>query len=1024
MNKLRRRLKQSVSLLLLLFCSISLMAQERTISGVVKDTRGETIIGANIVEKGTSNGTVTDIDGNFQLSVGNNAVLQISYIGYLTQEINTAGRTTFEIVIEEDTHALDEVVVVGYGTARKIDLSGSVASVGGDKLSAVRATSVSQALQGSMPGVQVTRTSSMPGSGATIRVRGVTTIGNSDPLIIVDGVPGSLSMDVDDIESISVLKDAASASIYGSRAAAGVVIITTKRAKEGTLSIDYTGNMGFVTPAAFPGTVNHKRYMEMINEISWNDGGNLDGEINRNPVYTRDFIDNYEMNHRENPNKYPLADWNSYLIKDSAPIMKHNVAMRYGNNVVKSMATMGYESTDGLYNNRTHKAFTARVNNDLKLNQYLSATVDGSYRRGTSESPVVNPLRAAYLYAPLWSPVWEDGRISGGRDGTNTYARVNQGGFNNSWSDYITGRFALNFSPIKNLTLTGVFAPTVSISKSKNFTKKIPYYDANDPTLLAGYINGHLKTGLTEGRSETRTITKQLLANYNVNFDDKHDLSLMAGYEDHYNFTESLEAATDEMELSEYPYLNRGNLDIKSNSGNASEYAYRSWFGRINYDFEDRYLFQANARIDQSSRFHRNHRTGFFPSFSAGWIISEEPFFKNFNIKPLSFFKLRGSWGSLGNERIGNYAYQSTIGFGNVLLIDNGQIVSRNTAAQTAYNIENITWETTETWNVGVDINFLNDRLSLTGDLYKKKTRDMLLALQIPIYMGYSNPQQNAGNMSTKGWDIQVNWRDKINDFTYSLSFNISDYRSIMGDLSGTVFDGALRTMEGGEYNEWYGYKTDGLFLSQEELAEYPTLNDAVKVGDIKYLDVSGPDGVPDGKVDATYDRVLLGGSLPRYLYGANINLGYKNFDLGVTLQGVGKQNSRITKEMAWQDAAWHTFPDFIDGNYFSHYNSDIQNAKAKYPRLSQIGADGINYHMSDFWLFNGRYLRLKNVVLGYTLPKSAVNWMKLSSVRLYASASDLFSIDNFPKGWDPEVATNGSGYIAKTFNFGISVKF
>lgn len=1024
MNKLRRRLKHSVGLLLLLFCSVSLLAQERTISGVVKDTRGETIIGANIVEKGTSNGTVTDIDGNFKLNVRNNAVLQISYIGYLSQEIITTGRTTVNIVLEEDTQSLDEVIVVGYGTVKKADLSGSVASVSGDKLSAVRSTSVSQALQGSMPGVQVTRSNSMPGASATIRVRGITTIGDSDPLIIVDGVPGSLSMDVDDIESISVLKDAASASIYGARAASGVIIVTTKRAKEGMLSIDYSGTMGFVTPSAFPGTVNHKRYMEMINEISWNDGGNLDGENNKNSIYTRDFIDNYEMNHRENPNKYPLADWKSYLIKDTAPTMKHNISMRYGNNVIKSMATMGYESTDALYNNRTYNAFTARINNDLKFNKYLSTSVDASYRRGISENPVVNPLRAAYLYAPLWSPVWSDGRISDGRDGTNTYARVNYGGFNNSWSDYLTGRFALNFSPIKNLTLTGVFAPTVSVGKTKNFSKQIPYYDADDPTLLAGYISGHLKTGLSEEREEMRTTTKQLLANYNVNFSSKHDLSLMAGYEDYYNFSETLNANTDEMELSEYPYLDRGNLSNMTNKGNASEYAYRSWFGRINYDFEDRYLFQANARFDQSSRFHRDYRLGFFPSFSAGWIISEEPFFQKFNIKPLSFFKFRGSWGSLGNERIGNYAYQSTMGFTNALFLENGEIVSRNTAAQRAYNIMDITWETTETWNLGVDINFFNDRLSLSGDYYKKKTRDMLLNLQIPLYMGYDNPSQNAGFMSTEGWDLQVNWRDKINDFNYSLSFNISDYSSVMGDLSGTVFDGATRIMEGGEYAEWYGYKTDGLFLTKEDLENSAKLNESVRVGDIKYLDISGPDGVPDGKISPEYDRVLLGGSLPRYLYGANINLGYKSFDLGITLQGVGKQNARITKDMAWQEAAWHTFPDFIEGSYFSHYNSDEENTKAKFPRLSQIGADGINYHMSDYWLFNGRYFRLKNVILGYTLPKNAVNWMNLSSVKVYASASDLFSINNFPKGWDPEVSTTGSGYISKAFNFGVSVKF
>jgi TonB-linked SusC/RagA family outer membrane protein len=1023
MNELKKRLKLSVGLLLLLFCSAGLQAQERTISGVVRDAGGEPIIGANIVEKKTSNGTVSDIDGNFSLNVGSDAVLQISYIGYLTREVNTSGRTSFDIVLQEDAHALDEVIVVGYGTVRKVDLSGSVASVSGEQLAAVRSTSVSQALQGSMPGVQVTRSNSLPGASATIRVRGVTTIGDSDPLIIVDGVPGSLSMDVDDIESISVLKDAASASIYGARAASGVIIVTTKRAKDGMLNIDYSGSMGFVTPSAFPGTVDYRRYMEMINEISWNDGGNIDG--NQYNVYSKDFMDNYAMNHRENPNKYPLADWKSYLIKKTAPSMKHNVSMGYGNGAIKSMSTLGYETTDALYNNRTYAAFTARTNNDLKFNDYLAASVDGSYRRGISENAVVNPLQAAYLYAPLWSPVWSDGRISNGRDGTNPYARINYGGFNNSWSDQLTGRFSLRFTPIKNLTITGVYAPTVVMTKVKNFSKQLPYYDANDPTLPAGYISGQLTTSLSEERRESRTVTKQLLANYSASFNNRHDLSLLAGYEDYYNFYETLGAVTDEMELSEYPYLDRGNLSNMTNSGNASEYAYRSWFGRVGYDFENRYLFQANARFDQSSRFHKDYRLGFFPSFSAGWIVSEEPFFKKLRFEPLTFFKLRGSWGSLGNERIGNYAYQSTMGFSNVLFVDNGNLVSRTTAAQRGYNIMDITWETTETWNLGLDLNFFNNKLSLSGDYYRKKTRDMLLALQIPIYMGYDNPSQNAGIMSTRGWDLQLGWNDRIgNDFTYSLSVNISDYKSVMGNLSGTVFDGATRIMEGGEYAEWYGYKSAGLFLSQEDIDNSPVLNSSVKVGDIKYIDISGPDGKPDGTISPEYDRVLLGGSLPRYIYGGNINMRYRNFDLGITFQGVGRQNSRITKDMAWQSAAWHTFPDFIDGDYFSHYNTEEQNASARFPRLSQIAADGNNYLMSDFWLFNGRYLRLKNLVVGYTLPKSAVNWMRLSSVRVYTSATDLFSIDNFPKGWDPEASTGGTAYIAKTFNFGVSVKF
>ena len=1014
-------MKKIALLLMCLACSLAVVAQQR-ITGTVYDIDANPIVGANVILKGTTNGTTTDGSGAFSIVATPQSVLQISYLGYETREITVGNRTSLDVKLESSSLAMDEVVVVGYGTIKKADLSGSVANVAGDKLSRIRATSVSQALQGSMPGVQVTRTGSMPGASATIRVRGVTTIGDSDPLIIIDGVPGTLSMDVDDLESITVLNDAASASIYGARAAAGVVLVTTKRAKEGQLNIEYSGNFGVVKPTEFPGTVDYKRYMEITNETTWNDGGNVvSGQY---PVYTREFIDNYMDYHRSDPDLYPLADWKSYLINNSAPTMKHNVTMSYGNKSIKSMATLGYTSADALYDHRNHTQITARVNNDLKVTKWLSANIDASYRRGIQKNTVVNPLTAAYLYAPLWSPVYSDGRISGGRDGTNTYARLHYGGFNNTWNDYLTGKFSLNITPVKNLTITGVYAPTILLGKTKKFNKQIPYYDAEDPTLLLGYIGGNLATSLEEGRSENRTTTKQLLINYSFDV-NRHSVALMAGYEDYYSFSESLGASTDQMELSEYPYLDRGNKNYWGAEGSASEYGYRSYFGRVNYAYADKYLFQANIRLDQSSRFHKDHRLGVFPSFSVGWVVTEESFLKDLDQTVLSFLKVRGSWGSLGNERIGNYAYQSIMTFNNALFTDSEKgAVAKSTASQKGYNIKDITWETTETWNVGLDVELFRNRLSLSADYYRKTTRDMLLDLQIPIFMGYGNPSQNAGRMHTEGWDLQVGWRDRKGDFGYSVNFNLSDAKSVMGALSGTVFDGAQIIREGSEYNEWYGYMTDGLFLTPEDRDSSPRISESVRVGDVKCLDISGPDGVPDGKISPEYDRVLLGGSLPRYIFGGTINLDYKGFDLGITFQGVGKQLARITSNMAWRSSAWHTFPDFIDGDYFSHYNTDEQNARARFPRVSQEGYDGNNYDMSDFWLFNGAYFRMKNIVLGYTLPATATKWLHVAKVRVYVSATDPFSIDNYPKGWDPEAGTAGTAYITRSYNIGLSVKF
>lgn len=997
------------------------LAQNSTLNGTVTDDKGTPLIGVTVLEKGTNNGTITDIEGNFSISTPPNAIITFTYIGFASREVERSNKNFIDVTLSEDTELLDEVVVIGYGTTKKADLTGSITNVSGDKLSAVRATSLSQALQGLMPGVQVTRGNTMPGSSATIRVRGVTTIGNSDPLIIVDGVPGTLSTDVEDIESITVLKDAASASIYGARAASGVILITTKRGKEDQLGLEYSGTLGVSKATQLPGVVDYKRYMEMINEIAWNDGGNVQG--NEHTVYSQDLINNYAQKNIENPNEFPITDWASYIIKDYAPLQKHNISASYGNNIIKSRAMIGYERNEALYNNRDYTAINARTNNDIKINKYISASIDGSYLRRIYHNPVVNPMKESYIYAPIWTPLWSDGRISGGRDGSNIYARINYGGFKNTWSNYLTGKFTLNITPIKNLIISAVYAPTVFGGKDKSFIKQIPYHDSEDPNLLVSYINGHFFNNLEELRDDRLTITKQLLANYSTTINDEHDFSLMAGYEDFYSFSESLSANSKEMELSEFPYLDRGNLANMLNSGNASEYAYSSLFGRVNYDFLNKYLLQANIRFDNSSRFHKNYRLGIFPSFSAGWVMSEEQFFKNLNLNPVSFVKLRGSWGSLGNERIGNYPYQSIMSFSNALFIEDGNVVSKTTSSQRNYNIEDITWETTETWNGGLDLTLFQNRFSLSADYYEKTTKDMLLTIEIPNFLGYDNPNQNAGTMYTKGWDLNLGWRERINDFTYSIGFNISNYKSKMGSLAGTVFDGATIIREGSQYNEWYGYVSEGLFQTQEDVESSPLINSSVQVGDVKYKDISGPEGVPDGIISPEYDRVLLGSSLPQILYGGSIDLDFKGLDLRLVFQGVGKQKSRITSEMVWQQAAWNTFPDFIDGNYFSHYNTAEKNASVFYPRLSQIGAAGNNYKMSDYWLFDGSYFRLKNIVLGYTLPKKTTDYLNLSHVRVFTSITDLFSIDKFPKGWDPEASSTGSSYINSTFNLGLSIK-
>ena len=1002
------------------------------VTGIVKDENGEPIIGANIQVVGKSAGTITDMNGRFSISASANSTLQITYIGYQTQTVNIGEQRNINIILQEDNAQLDEVVVVGYGTMKKKDLTGSVTAVKGDELAARRTTQLSTALQGALSGVMVSRDNGAPGSSASIQIRGVTTIGDSSPLVIIDGIPGDInSVNPEDVESMSVLKDAASASIYGSRAAAGVIVITTKRAKSGDVALSYNFEYGWEIPTKLPTYVGAQRYMEMVNETRYND--NPDGGWYQ--TYTEDEITNWSINNATNPDKYPMTDWGDILLKSSAPRQTHTLSIVGGGKIIRTKASFRYDKTDGLYVNKEYDRFMVRVNNDFNINKYISANLDLNFSRSKALSPNSNPMGAGGRnIPPIYAATWTNGLWGDVKDGENMLAKITDGGTFTNWGTNIDGKLGIDITPVNGLKISAAVAPNFNNVKKKTFVKQIPYTRSEDPNTTVGYMGGYRTTNLTENRNDSHDITTQFFANYAKTL-GRHDFSVMIGYEDYYAFWENLDASRDQYQLTSYPYLDLGSEDYRDNGGNAEEYAYRSLFGRMTYSYADRYLIQANLRRDGSSRFASNCRWANFPSVSLGWVISEEKFFKNINMDWFSYLKLRGSWGKLGNERIGAYddngnfiynyyPYQAAIDYSTALFQNSQGIVSSvTTAAQQKYAVRDISWETTESWDIGLDANFLDNRLHFSADYYRKNTKDMLLALEIPHFIGYDNPEVNAGNMHTTGYDIEVGWRDKVGDFTYSISANLSDFTSKMGNLNGTQFLGNQVKMEGSEYNEWYGYVSDGLFLTQEDVDKSPKLNNSVKVGDIKYKDISGPDGVPDGVISPEYDRVLLGGSLPHYMFGLTFNAAYKGWDFGLTLQGVGSQKSQISAAMieGLRDN-WLNFPTILDGNYWSPKNTDEQNATAKYPRLTRTNRDA-NFCMSDYWLYNGRYIRLKNLSVGYTLPKAWTTKACMNTVRLYVSGSDLFTISNAPKGWDPEVSTEGYP-ITTSLIFGVSINF
>lgn len=1003
----------------------------KKVTGVIADTNGEPLIGATVKVKGTQIATVTDFDGNYSIEAPEGSTLEVSYIGFNTQEVKVGNRNSYNIEMAEDDNSLEELVVIGYGTVKKKDLTGAIAAVKGGDLSNRRTTMLSNALQGALSGVMVRRSSSAPGSGAgSIHVRGVTTMGDSLPLVIVDGVEGDLDyVNANDVESVTVLKDAAAASIYGSKAAAGVILVTTKRgADTGKFQIKYNAEFGWEIPTKQPDMVGVTRYLEMSNELMYNDN-QAEGFFQ---AYTADQTKNWMKYHKTDPNHYPVTDWTDLILKSSAPRMTHTVSLSGGNKNIRSQTSLSYDDVDGLYDGRRFQRYMLRSNNDFTINKWLSASLDLFVRHAKSKNKIYDPFSTMRQMPAIYAAVWDDGRLAEGKSGANPYGLLKEGGSTVSHSTQVGGKGSLTIKPFEGLSIQAIVSPYINYQKSKQFKMACGYTLADDPNTFGGYFDGgsglYATNKLTEGRNDDWHVTSQVLANYMRDF-GKHSLTVMAGFENYYSKSESLGAARDQYVLTNYPYLNIGPEEYMENSGTGSEYTSISWFGRVLYSYADRYLFQANVRHDGSSRFAKKYRWGTFPSFSAGWVVTEEPFMKSFmnSQKYLSYFKLRGSWGKLGNERIGSnyFPYIALMSFGNTIFyMADGSVVSANTARPAVLAVEDITWETTTSTDIGFDANFFDNRLRLTFDYYWKKTTDMLLAIQIPYTMGYNDPNTNAGKMSTHGYDIDLTWQDNIGDFNYSVSVNFSDFISKIDYINNAdIISGGKIKRAGTYFNEWYGYICDGIYQTQEEVNNSATLNSSVTVGDLKYRDISGPDGVPDGVISPEYDRVPLGNSLPRFQYGGQINASWRGIDLSLAFQGVGKQNSYLERAMVEPlRNNYGNIPAIIEGKYWSPFNTAEQNANAFYPRLTNVSKDN-NYATSSHWIFDGGYFRMKNITLGYTLPQQWTRYIGIDRTRFYVSASDLFCISDYPDGWDPEMGVS-SYPITTSVVFGIQVTF
>ncbi|MEH6307079.1 SusC/RagA family TonB-linked outer membrane protein [Olivibacter sp. CPCC 100613] len=997
--------------------------QSSKIVGRVFDSQGLPLGGATIHIIELNKRTNTNEEGQFSFTVASGTyTIEASYIAYRpeqkTETVATGTSVSVNFTLLEDIAALNEVVVVGYGEQKKANLTGSVSSIGSEQLERRPIVSTSTALQGLAPGVTVTsQTGSPGGDGGQIRIRGVNSFGGSDssPLVLIDGIAGTMDMvDVNLIESISVLKDAASAAIYGSRAANGVILITTKRAQEGQFAVNYKGYAGWQRATRIPEVTDGLTFMNVFNEANMNDNGY--------ELYSDEAIEEFKERYAANPDNF---DWQKAILSGTGFTNNHFVSLMANAGKVRVIPSVAYVSQDGIIKNTGYKRYVLRNNMDIEPTEKLSIKFDVSLTNSNrlqvaDEGDVWNYLGRM----PTNIPIRRNGLWSEGWVNKNPVAFIEDGGNRKTNTLELLGNFSINYRPLKWLSLTGIMAPRYRTRNAHEFVKSVMTY--NDDGTEAGASNTF--TYLTEtayryyfGNYQFLASTNHAWGNHHVKFlagtsRETYDEKYLMGYRR--NFT-----------YDTYEVLTAGaNDETKDNNGTQDQWLLVSAFGRFNYDYKDRYLFEANFRYDGTSRFIRSNRWAFFPSFSAGWRISEESFMVNTkNI--LDQLKLRASWGKLGNQNIGNsyYPFTETLEVGSISMADKiYQLVTLNTMSN-----PDLKWEETTMTGIGLDAT-LWKRFSFTADWYKKNTDGILLTLYTSQLTGLNAPYQNAAEVRNTGWEFSARYDNNWGNFKLGLGLNLSDVRNEIMDMKGQTSGTLLRQQEGYAVNSIYGYVADGLYQSQEEIDAGPTQFGTLHPGDIRYKDLAGAfdangKPVPDGKI-TDEDKVIIGSTIPRYTYGFTMDLGWKGFRLNTFFQGVAKVDGYLNS---------HYVIPAVNSSAIKPWQLDYwteDNRDAVFPRLSITSAN--NTQNSTFWMRSAAYLRLKNIQLGYALPKHLLKGLGIGDLYIYVNGQNLFTATDFWQGYDPEVAYDagatdgvslgGAAYYpqVKVYSLGIDVKF
>ncbi|MDY0104510.1 MAG: TonB-dependent receptor [Lentimicrobium sp.] len=981
-------------IILFLMAAVSVIyGQTINVSGTITGNDGDPIPGASIVLKGTTTGVISNLDGMYSIAVPElKGTLVISFIGYQTREIAITGRV-LNVILSESTEVLDELVVVGFGTQKKVNLTGAVSSVSMKELEGKPVVNIVEALQGSTPGLIIQQSNSQPGNRPSINIRGQNTLNNNDPLILIDGIVGDIqNVNPSDIKNISILKDASSTAIYGSRASNGVILIETNSGSGGKTTVRYDYQYGVQQVTALPTPVDSWIYAELRNEALVNSG--------RPIAFTPDQIAQYR-------NGGTNVSWIDAIYKPLASQQSHNVSFSGGTDKTSMLFSVGYLDQNSLLQGPDYglKRLNARLNVDHQVNKNLKISANVAYARNTikdhaywTEWIIEQVVRMPTIYA-----IKEDGKYTyPSGSNSNSLARLETGGYRQNKNDDLSGVFNAELSIFEGLKLKGMIGGQLYNNRMHQNRNEIPG-------------SGDQENSLQEDFGRNENISSNIMLTYDKKLKD-HTLAALLGY--------SYEGGQDNS-FSTYRKVASPDFDIMAgsqatdvtNQGWASDWSIYSQFMRLNYNFKEKYLFEFNIRNDMSSKFSKSKRSALFPSLSAAWRVSEESFYNNF-AEIIPSLKIRSSWGLVGNNRISDYAYIPSVSITNGYVFNNVVVGTSNISAVNT----DIRWETTRMFNVGTDIGLLNNALNFTFDYFQNLTYDILIGLPVPTTFGGGNPIQNAGTVQNAGWEASINYNYTTGKVKHSLSANLSDSRNKVIDTHGKEwingYDINTIIREGYAINSYYAYRSDGYFQNEEEVLAGPYLEGVTpKPGDIRYIDKDG-----DGVIKPDDDRFVLGNQFPRLGFGLNYSFSIQGFDFSMLWQGVGQRSVWLRGESV------EAFHNNNEGPVFNYHIDrwTPNNPDASYPRLT-VGAESTNNAAkSDFWIQDGAYARLKNLQFGYTIPSAWTKKLAIENVRVFVSGQNLLTLSKMVGGWDPETtgSTGGRIYpVAKIMSIGLSVK-